>query len=224
MTATGVAVLLERGRCRRDGRAIADPDDRTGSQGRPQDLGGEATDHSPGQVLGPGDGRREMDGVEPEPSDEGGGRRALDRGPIDDPDLDDPLGTGALEQPRDLRPGDPELFGDRVLRLTQLVIEPAGPHQLLEIAHGTDVLNRCACMPTHHPGDGRRCQSRTRTEGLDDPSGVQQAARIERGLDGARLTPARAASAPRWISSHSRRARPIPCSPVTVPPRSSAAR
>ena len=32
------------------------------------------------------------------------------------------------------------------------------------------------------------------------------------------------ASAPFWASSQSRRAIPIPCSPVTVPPRSRAAR
>ncbi|MEA2610233.1 MAG: hypothetical protein QOJ75_2476, partial [Chloroflexota bacterium] len=38
----------------------------------------------------------------------------------------------------------------------------------------------------------------------------------------ARIT--RTASGPRWISSQSRRATPIPCSPVTVPPSSRAAR
>ena len=94
MTATGVGGLLERGRRRRDRGAVADPDHRAGADRGAQDLGGEPADHPAGQVLGAGDRRGEMDGIEAVAAPEGVGGRALDRGPVDDPDLDDPLRPG----------------------------------------------------------------------------------------------------------------------------------
>ena len=78
---------------------------------------------------------------------------------VDDPDLDDALRAGALEEPRDLRPRDAELLGDRVLRLTQLVVQPAGADELVEVAHCTDVHYRCACMPA--PSSGAACRVST---------------------------------------------------------------
>jgi hypothetical protein len=94
--------LLERARhgCHR--HAVADPDHRPGADHAPQHLGCEPADHPPGQLLGTGDARREMDGVEPEAGPERVRGRALHRGPIDDPDLHDALGPGTLEQTRDL--------------------------------------------------------------------------------------------------------------------------
>ena len=76
-----------------------------------------------------------MDGIEPVAASERIAGWALDRGRVDDPDLDDALGPRPLQQPRHLRSGDPELFGDGVLRLAQLVVEAAGADELLEIAH-----------------------------------------------------------------------------------------
>ena len=54
---------------------------------------------------------------------------------VDDPDLDDALGPGPLEQPRHLRPGHAEQLGDRVLRLAELVVQAARADELLEVAH-----------------------------------------------------------------------------------------
>ena len=95
-----------------------------------QDLRGEPTDHPPGQVLRAGDGRREMDRIELVTPAQDVRRRAFYRGAIDDPDLDDALGPGPLEQPRDLWPRDPELLRDRVLRLAQFVVQAARPDEL----------------------------------------------------------------------------------------------
>ena len=72
---------------------------------------------------------------------------ALGGCPVDDPDLDDTFGSSPLQQPRDLRPGHPELLGDRPLCLAQLVIQPAHPNEFLQFAHRsacTFVLDRCA--------------------------------------------------------------------------------
>ena len=127
--------LLECGRGGRHRRPIADPDDGAGPQRVAQDLRREPADHPARQILGPGDRRREMDGIEPERSPESLGGGALDGRPIVDPDLDDALGPRSLEQARDLRPRDAELLGDRVLRLAQLVVQAARPDELLEVAH-----------------------------------------------------------------------------------------
>ena len=81
-----------------------------------------------------------MDGIEPEAVPRASRAAGLSAvGPVDDPDLDDPLGSGPLQQPRDLRPGDAELLGDRALRLAQLVVQPAGADELLEVAHRSAV-------------------------------------------------------------------------------------
>jgi hypothetical protein len=74
--------------------------------------------------------------------------------------------------------------------------------------------SRLPARPSRAAGAAARPQAYTTRPGLRIPSG-------SRALLMARITAT--ASAPRWISSHSRRALPIPCSPVTVPPRSSAA-
>ena len=86
-----------------------DADDLADAEHTAEDIGGEPTDHPAGQVLGAGDRRREMDGVETIAPSQGVGRRAFGRRPVDDPDLDDALGARSLEQPRHLRPGDAEL-------------------------------------------------------------------------------------------------------------------
>ena len=101
---------------------------------------------------GPATDRREVHRIEPEPVSECGGSGTLDRGRVVDADLDDALRPGPLEQPRDLRAGDTEQLGDRVLGLAQLVVEAARADELLDVAHRrppgrcTDVLNRCAGM------------------------------------------------------------------------------
>jgi len=70
---------------------------------------------------------------EPEPAhDRLGGRRAGGR-LVDDPDLDDPLGPGALQQPRHLRSGHAEELGDAGLRLAELVVEATRLDQLLDV-------------------------------------------------------------------------------------------
>ena len=128
-----------------------------------QHLGGEPADHPPGQLLGTGDARREVDGVEPEAVAERVGGRALHRGPIDDPDLDDALRPGTLEQARDLRPGHAELFGDRVLRLTQLVVQAAGPDELRRSRSWPAVPRRRGTGAVGHPTaprPGRRGDAR----------------------------------------------------------------
>ena len=93
---------------RRDRGAVADPD-RLPVAGRgAEHLRAEPPDHPPRQLLGSGDRRREGDGIETEPLPEGLGGRTLGARRVDDPDLDDALGPRPLEEPRDLRPGDPE--------------------------------------------------------------------------------------------------------------------
>ena len=77
-----------------------------------------------------------MDGGQPEPLAELVAGRRLGRRLVDDPDLDDALGPGPLEEPRDLRPGDAEQLGDARLRLAELVVEPARLDQLLDVGHG----------------------------------------------------------------------------------------
>ena len=230
--------LLERGRhgCHR--HAVADADHRAGADRAPEHLGGEPADHPPGQLLGTGDARREMDGVEPEPGPERVGGRALDRGPIDDPDLDDALRPGALEQARDLRPGDAELLGDRVLRLTQLVVQAAGPDELLEVAHRVghrsardrprltgaptavgprarlyfaDVHPRCG-----HPGapPGRACtlSSRSRSAGrIAAPGGVSTAS--------TESAPSKRCASARSIGSSAGPSASATCSEPTAGPR-----
>ncbi len=106
-----------------------------------------------------------MDGVEAVASPDGVGGRALDRRPVDDADLDDPLRAGPLEQARDLRPRDAELHGDGVLGLAELVIQPAGADELLEVVHGTDVKYRCASMlaPSSRDGTGSVNADESRT-------------------------------------------------------------
>ncbi len=46
------------------GGAVPDPDDGPVTDLGAQDLGAQAPDHAAGQVLGPGDGRGEVDGIE----------------------------------------------------------------------------------------------------------------------------------------------------------------
>jgi hypothetical protein len=104
--------LLEGGRGGRHGDAVPDADRRSAAQRAAQHVGCEPADHPTRQLLRSRDGRGEVDGIEPEPGSQGLGRGTLDRGPVDDPDLDDALGSRALEQARDLRPGDAELLGD----------------------------------------------------------------------------------------------------------------
>src|SRR5258706_12431304 len=83
-----------------------------------------------------------MDGVQAEaPVELVSGRRGFRRS-IDDPDLDDALGAGALEEPRDLGPRDAEQLRDTRLCLAEFVIEPARLDQLLEVAQGVSVLRR----------------------------------------------------------------------------------
>ena len=127
--------LLEGGGGRGHRRPVADTDDRARPERAAQDLGRQPADHPAGEVLGTGDGRGEMDGVEAEGPAQRVAGRALDGRAVDDPDLDDPLGPGALEQARHLWPRDAELLGDRVLRLAELVVEAARPDELLQVAH-----------------------------------------------------------------------------------------
>ncbi len=141
--------VLQRVGDRRDRGAVADADDRAVADDPAQDLGREPADHPAGEVLRAGDRRGEMDGVESVGVAQRVRRRGSRAGPVDDPDLDDPLGAGTLEQPRDLRPSHPEALGDRVLGLAELVVETAGLDQLFEVAHAsgppcTSVLNKCA--------------------------------------------------------------------------------
>ena len=185
--------LLERRGHRRDRGAIPHADGRPGPQRPAQDLGGEPADHPPGEVLGAGDRRREVDGIEAIASAKGVGGRALDRGPVDDPDLDDALGARPLEQARDLRPRDAELLGDRVLRLTQLVVEAAGPDELLEVAQRrpcTFVPDRCASMSAHHHGRRLdRVQRRVSSFPSDGAGPYRRAARTVTRPMGCRSAP-----------------------------------
>lgn len=63
-----------------------------------------------------------MNGIEPEASGEEIAGRAVGGRPVDDADLDDAFGARLLQESRYLRPGDPELLGDRALPLTELVL------------------------------------------------------------------------------------------------------
>ena len=149
--------LLEGRGGRRHRGPVADTDDRARPERAAQDLGGQPADHPASEVLGTGDGRGEMDGVEAEGPAQGVAGRALDGRAVDDPDLDDPLGPCALEQARHLWPRDAELLGDRVLRLAELVVEAARPDELLQVAHRapcTFVLDRCAFTVRRSSGLG----------------------------------------------------------------------
>ena len=106
--------LVERVGERRDRRSVADPDDRAVADRGPQHLRRRAGRPSAGRGPrgrgcsargGPRRARSARAARRPRPMP---GPR-----PVDDPDLDDALGPGALEQPRDLRPGDAEQLGDR---------------------------------------------------------------------------------------------------------------
>ena len=88
-----------------DRRAIPDPDDRAVADPGAQDLRREPADHAAGEVLGAGDGRGEMDGVQAVAPAQGIGGRRLDGGLVDDADLDDALGPGALQEAAHLRAG-----------------------------------------------------------------------------------------------------------------------
>ena len=153
MAATGVDRLVERVGRRGDRGAVADPDVVPSRTAVRSTCAPSRPTIRRVRSSGPGDRRREVRRHRARSccrraSAAGtlGGRR------VDDPDLDDALGPGPLEQPRDLRSRDAELLGDRALGLTQLVVEPARADELLEVAHrataarGTDVLNRCACI------------------------------------------------------------------------------
>jgi hypothetical protein len=144
-------------------RPVSDPDDGSIADGRPEDLGAEPPDHAPADILRPGDGGCEMDGVEAEaPAELVGGRRGFRRS-IDDPDLDDALGAGTLEQPRDLGPGDAEQLRNARLRLAELVVEPARPNQLLEVAQPVSAWRGCTFAryrcAAHHRLRRSGCQS-----------------------------------------------------------------
>ena len=75
-----------------------------------------------------------MDRYQPEPVAELFARAGRNGVLVDDPDLDDALGAGALQEPRDLRAGDAEDLRDPGLRLAELVIEPACLDELLMAA------------------------------------------------------------------------------------------
>ena len=129
--------VLERVGHGADRRPIPDPDDRAVADPGAQDLRREPADHASGEVLGAGDGRGEVDGVQAvkrcrSASAAGDSTAVL----VDDADLDDALGPGALEEAADLGPGDAEPVGDGVLGLTELVVEPARLHELVVVAHG----------------------------------------------------------------------------------------
>ena len=133
-------------------RTVADADDCTVADRVAQDPGGEPADHPPGQVLGAGHGRGQVDTVEAVSLAERLARGALGRGRVVDPDLDDPLRASALEDARDLRARDAEQLRDGVLRLTELVVQAARADQLLDVAQRrgsagcTDVSHRCASV------------------------------------------------------------------------------
>ena len=139
---------------RRDRGPVPDPDDHPVAHLVVQHLGGEPADHPARQVLGTRERGRQVDRLQVVRAAELVPGRRLGSGPVDDPDLDDPLGPRALEQARHLRPRDAQPFGDRVLRLAELVVQAARLDELLEVAHArpparvarrcTFVLNRCA--------------------------------------------------------------------------------
>jgi hypothetical protein len=120
---------------RRDRETLADADDRSVTDRRPKDVGRQPADHPPADLLGPDESRRQVNRGEPEPGREHIRGRRVDRRLVHDPDLDDPLGPGALQQSRDLRPGDAEELGDARLCLTELVVEAARLDQLLDVGH-----------------------------------------------------------------------------------------
>ena len=94
-----------------------------------------------------------MDGVEAVAVTERIGGRGLRRGRIDDPDLDDALRPGTLQQPTHLRTRDAEPLGDRVLGLAELVVEPARLDEHVAIARG----HRDACHPEAHRCSEQMC-------------------------------------------------------------------
>src|SRR6185503_4966899 len=106
-------------------------------------------DQPTADVLGPADARGEVNRPEVEAVAQriGGGAR-LGR-LVDDPDLDDALGAGPLEDPRDLRPGDAEQLGDARLRLAKLVVEPARVDQLLDIGQSV-APSWSGCTSAHY--------------------------------------------------------------------------
>src|SRR5258706_7812921 len=93
---------------RGDRRTVADPDNGAITDLRSEDFRGQTTDHPPTDIFRAGQARRQMDTAQPEAFAELVSRRRGLRRPVDDPDLDDPLGASALQQPRDLRTGDTE--------------------------------------------------------------------------------------------------------------------
>ena len=108
---TGVATV-QGVRHGRHARPVADPDDRAVADGSPQDLGRKAADHPPREILRAVHRGREVDGVEAVAVTERVGGRGLRRGRIDDPDLDDALRPGTLQQSTHLRTRDAEPLGD----------------------------------------------------------------------------------------------------------------
>ena len=128
--------LLERVGHGQDGRAVPDPDRRAGPHGDAQDLRREPADHPAGEVLGSGDGRCEVDLVErvavpgapPRP-----GCRLRSWSTIRISTI--PSARARLSSRDTCGRVTPEELGDLVLRLAQLVVQAAGAHELLEVAH-----------------------------------------------------------------------------------------
>ena len=129
------------------GRAVTDADGRAIADRPAQDLGREPADHPAGQVLGAGDGRGEVDARRARSRRlrvAAAGLSTAVRSTIRISTM--PSARARLSSRDTCGRVTPSAAGDRVLRLTELVIEAAGPHQLVEVAQCTDVLNRCACI------------------------------------------------------------------------------
>ena len=74
---------------------------------------------------------------------------------IDDPDLDDALRPSLLQQPRDLGPRHADERRDRLLGLTELVVQPAHANQRREVAHRAVRARRGQFNPRRTPGAAR---------------------------------------------------------------------
>ena len=84
----------------------------------PEDVGRQPADDAPREVLGTGERRRELDRMEPETALQCVRRRRLRGVAVDDPDLDDALGTGALRSRQTCGRVTPRAIGDLVLGFT----------------------------------------------------------------------------------------------------------
>jgi hypothetical protein len=128
------------------GCSIADPDRHAVADRASKHLPREPCDPAPRDVRRAVEARSEVHRTQPEPLPERVAGRRRHLRPINDPDLDDALGPGLLEQPRDLRTGHAHERRDRLLGLAELVVQAADADERREVAHAVTqrLMHECA--------------------------------------------------------------------------------